>query len=131
MTDAGLAEAVAEAARRIEAAPWALYEVRRVYHAKAGDPAAKGIGWRSVQTLDTGTRAAMSALLAGKRRAEIDAHGVPRQWLRRASAPYPSVEWMLVAGPAGVHDKERPGFAAAWARVTQPQLSLMEIGAAS
>ncbi len=123
--------AVTDAATQaIAGAEHALYEVRRIYHARGGDPAAKGPAWRSVRRLAVGSRAEMTGLLRQRAAAarlplHLDTRNIPRVWLRRPGPPYPTVEHMWTVGPATVADKERPGFTARWtALVDQVQLPL-------
>lgn len=104
--------------------------MRRVYTAKKGDPAAIGTGWRSVTTVATGERATLARELAGMPAYELGTLDIPRVWLHRAAAPYPSAEQLLVVAPVGVADKQRPGFPALWNRVAvHPQLELFPLTA--
>lgn len=123
----GLTAALALFDEFLASTRWAVYDVRRVYPAKSGDPAAKGPGWRAVTCLATGRRDEIRDRVLALPGAGIGEHGIARTWLLRAGPPYPAGEHMIVAGPAGVEDKQRPGFAALWARVVQhPQLSLFD-----
>ncbi|GAB3977447.1 hypothetical protein GCM10029978_067180 [Actinoallomurus acanthiterrae] len=125
-----LDEAISLFHDRLASTAWAVYDVRRVYHARKGDPARKGPAWRSVVQCTRGTRKRVHvdlARLAARMgaRTVTDRHGITRAELIPLTQRYPAPERMLVAGPSGVVDKERPGFAAAWnALVTAPQLDL-------
>lgn len=104
---------------------WALYEVRRIIHARQGDPSAKGPAWRSVRTLDVGTRAeAERALRAAARRRGarpfVDEHGIVRAEITARAATYPTLEHTLALAPVGVADKQRPRFEDWWDRLHTP-----------
>jgi hypothetical protein len=125
--EAGMFAEIAEADTAIANAPWAVYRVRRIYFAAKGNPAVKAAtAYRDVETVLTGTREEMTQLVAGRAGATTDRHGIVRKMIREATAPYPSAQEMFVAGPAGVRDKQRKGFTAAWEGVVHPQLSLLD-----
>lgn len=119
---AGIEEAMAIAARRIQQRPdWVLLEVRRFFTA-GSDRDHKGFAWRSVSIARTGTREQMLAAARAQPRTEleVDEYGITRAWRHRRPAPdtpvhYPLVEWMYVVVPAGVQAKKRPGFEPKWA----------------
>lgn len=128
-TQAGLVEVLERFWHRVEVAEHAVYRVRRVFTA-GRDPTTgkrsvekKGVGWRSVDVLASGSRDEMRALLeriAGAR--GLDVAG-DRAVVRAAGTTYPSAEELLVVAPAGVATKERAGFGALWAKVVdQPTL---------
>lgn len=80
----------------------------------------KGPAVRSLRAVGQGSRFEVrTALTAAAARAEEkglgwewSSHdGIPRLWVRRRGEGYPSAERYLVAAPAGVGDKEGPGFA--------------------
>jgi hypothetical protein len=110
---------------------WALYDVKRIYHAKIDketqlpDPSKKGVAWRSVETLAEGTRDQMVGELhqlarARKADVECDLHGTLRADLMPPNliAPvYPTTEHFVAVGPAGVRDKRLPSFAGAWSQL--------------
>ncbi len=117
--------------RRLAAAPWCVYRVRRVITAgrdDAGntDASKKGTGWRSVVTrheAPTQWRAeAWLEAMAGDNDWDLEPDSVGgetvlRAWVRRRGATYPAGEEFWVAAPAGpdqVPDKERPSFARVW-----------------
>lgn len=137
VADHGLHEVAARAARRLEAATsWTIYEVRRVFDAKKGDATAKGMAWRSVRPVMTGTRGdmhhALTVLGANGNRVEQDRHGLTRAWLRNPfhgdhrdqPVTYPAAEHYYALIPTGPKAKERTGFARKWAAVTDPTLAL-------
>jgi hypothetical protein len=101
---------------RLSAAVWAVYRVRRVYHAK-------GRADRSIEHVRTGSRTEMMSALevtaeALGCRLELDAQGILRFYARRREADvYPTAEEMYVAGPADAAPKARPSFEAVWSRI--------------
>jgi len=111
---AGLDKVVALADAEFEGA-WCVYRVHRIRHQKARV-------WRSVRTEATGTRSEMEAWVrsaANDAGDELDAgDGVERWWIHRADGCFPTWEEFVVAAPAGVEEKERPGFSEAWGAVT-------------
>lgn len=124
MSEAGMEEIVAEADRRRGELPHAIFEVRRIVPAKAGDPTKAGPAWRSVVRRATGDRSAMiQALTAMPGRAVTAPSGTTRMVLRsRDDHPgFPQLEHYYVVAPAVVEDKARPGFDAAWREATESQ----------
>jgi hypothetical protein len=117
-----LPDARRRADRQLAADRWALYDVRRIVYGRRGDPDAKGPAWRSVRRLRTGTREQVWAVLDATAARhdlgiEVDPIGPHRLWLHRAGGPpYPTTERLIAAAPAGVADKQRPGFDTAWDR---------------
>ncbi|WP_289010043.1 hypothetical protein [uncultured Thermomonospora sp.] len=119
--------ALAEEALRRET--WALYDVRRIYHAavdkKTGRriPTKKGTAWRSVKTLSEGSRQQMIAELHRRARAhgteaQADDFAIMRAQLCTPDPErFPTTERFLSVGPAGVHDKERRSFHSLWTRL--------------
>lgn len=103
----------------LAAQPHALYEVRRAFRAKAGDPSKSANAVRSIRRLAEGAQAEMLAQL----QQEAERHGVPvrsddgipRVWLQTRGAFYPCREHMLVVAPARAQDKDNKAFDAAWA----------------
>jgi hypothetical protein len=100
----------------LNGAAWAVYRVRRIYHAK-------GRADRKVEKLVRGTRrkaTAALARLAAEHGQEVQhAAGSPRFWAkRRLSGRYPTVEEMYVAAPADAADKCRGRFDGLWDRIT-------------
>lgn len=125
----------------LDTTAWCLYEVRRIYFAartadcrashgqtcrdpqpSCRDPYTKGTAWRSVRARHTGTRADVRDQLARQADAMdevvIAVDGIARARFREPGETYPTGEGFLVAAPAGVADKERPGFEDRWAAVT-------------
>lgn len=93
----------------LEGQRWALYRVRRVYHAR-------GRADRSVTKEAEGTQQEMAGALLGRvgRFARWEG-GHFRCWLaRREPGAYPTAEEMLVVAPALVADKARPAFERNW-----------------
>ena len=114
----GNTAALAHFTADLDARPWALYAVRRVFYAP-------GVADRKVESLATGTPAAMAQALAEQARAA----GIPvqvdgqhqRAYVRARTGPdYPQVEHLLTSAPATVADKCRTRFDGAWARETSP-----------
>ncbi|MEU9891103.1 hypothetical protein [Sphaerisporangium sp. NPDC051011] len=109
--------------------PWALYDVRRIYHPATDKQTRrhiatkKGTAWRSVKTLAEGTRDQMAGelhRLARTHRAEprTDEFAITRAQIRAPDVGrYPTTEQFLSVGPAGVHDKQRKSFAGVWTRL--------------
>lgn len=105
--------------RRLEARPWSVYEVRRVYFPAKTDATRKGTSWRSVKPLFTGSPDQARAWLgANSGSRPVGADG--RVWLRHQDEfdSYPKAERFLVATVAGVQEKERVNFARQWQRIT-------------
>jgi hypothetical protein len=114
----GAARLLAGFAAELDGQEWAVYEVRRAFRAKAGDPSKPANAVRSCVRVARGSRGEMAAELV-RRGAELGAavedDGPHRRvWLRRKSDRFPCVEHMLTVAPAVVPDKTGPGFAAAW-----------------
>lgn len=90
-------------------ADWAIYDVRRVM-------LAKGVAWRSIRTVDTGShvhlsKALRAAAAAEGRTVETTSAGLVRSTVtERTEGVFPSPERFFVIAPAGVEDKERAGF---------------------
>ncbi|GAB3977554.1 hypothetical protein GCM10029978_067580 [Actinoallomurus acanthiterrae] len=59
-----LDEAISLFHDRLASTAWAVYDVRRIYHARKGDQARKGPAWRSVVQCTRGTRKRIHADLA-------------------------------------------------------------------
>lgn len=103
---------------------WALYDVRRIHHARRGDPTRRGAVWRSVTTLATGTRAQMNAELSRLASASRTEVAVDRFDITRATvieptgARYPEPEQRFVVAPDTVVDKQRPKFSERWHQLT-------------
>jgi hypothetical protein len=75
-----------------------------------------------VRCVRTGTREqvwhALDAAARSDLAVEVDQTGVHRLWLHRpAGPPYPCTERLIAAAPAGVADKQRPGFDTLWDRL--------------
>jgi hypothetical protein len=114
-----LHEAAATAEHRLDTMPWAVYDVRRIFHARRGDPERKGHAWRSVRRLHTGDRAQAHHALreyaaTGAIAIDVDEHDIPRAWHQRTGRRYPTAERYLTTAPAVITDKQRPGFERAW-----------------
>ncbi|MFF4777569.1 hypothetical protein ACFY05_32400 [Microtetraspora fusca] len=107
--------------RHLDAQPWALYDVRRVFRAREDDITRPANAVRSVVRLAEGTRAEMLAELQ-QQAVELDVMvdrdgGHRRAMLSRLNVYFPSAWHALVPAPAVVADKVGPGFAKAWASV--------------
>ncbi|MFE4263453.1 hypothetical protein [Streptomyces sp. NPDC056883] len=127
--DAGLHEILTRHHHRLALRDWSVYEVRRVFHARDGDPHAKGHAYRSIQPLDTGSRTAMTALLEDlaaehDSTVAVDKHGIARASLRTAGATYPTAEHFLAVGPALSPAKARDTFDEVFAEVTDGATSI-------
>jgi hypothetical protein len=108
-----LTTVLAAARRRLAAARWAVYEVRRTYTGPSS-------AMRSVRVLADGPRAAMRTALAGMcpGAVQADRYGIHRVWLRPPATGFPRTEHLLVAAPAGVVAKQRPGFESVWQQLS-------------
>jgi hypothetical protein len=154
----------------LDQAEWAVYDVRRIYHARrteacrawhgqvcrtprwwcrhdrtqrclaehgdrrmiplcggggaCAEPARKGPAWRSVRTVARGDDLACQmavrrfARQAGGRLERGALSMIQRAHYLTADDGFPAAHGFLVAAPVGAKDKERPGFARAWARRT-------------
>ena len=124
ISTAGMTEILDATQARLEAMPHAIYEVRRIVPAKAGDPSKAGPVWRSIVRRATGDRAEMTeALAAMPGRPVTGSSGITRMTLRsRDDHPgFPQLEHYYVVAPAVVEDKARPGFEVAWRDATESQ----------
>lgn len=110
----GNTAALALMQQRLDALLWSLYYVRRVY-------TGKGLAWRSVERITTGSRRAIDTRLTITARAEglpvVEADGVRRAYRYERADTYPAVEAFLVAAPAVIEEKERKGFPKLWSKV--------------
>ena len=108
---------------RLSQARWAVYEVRRALLPSSRDPEKAGISARQLRAVATGTRSAvhhaLTAIALGHRRTiDVSDPGHPRVWLQRRGDHLPATEMFYALAPHVVADKERPGFATAWAKAT-------------
>lgn len=108
---------------RLETSPFAVYEVRRVLHAGTDGPHVKGPVWRSVKSLATGSRAAMTAELAERAagaggRVAFDEDGIARALVLARGEAYPTTEKLFALAPVGAVDKQLTSFDKHWARVS-------------
>ncbi|UJW32513.1 hypothetical protein L3Q67_01620 [Saccharothrix sp. AJ9571] len=103
----GVLEALDRFERYLDRAQWTVYDVRRLFFPREGDPARKGPGWRSTRALFTGTPAQAHQWMRIHADTEVDDGG--RMWLRRQdpAVPYPKVEHFIGTCLAGTADKER------------------------
>lgn len=107
---------------RLDEVQWAVYRIRRVYHAK-------GRADREVSRVSTGTRTqCVLALHRMSREAggltPGSEGGISRLWgVRRVPDTYPCLEEMFVAAPADADDKAKKSFDETWTRVS---LTLVE-----
>ncbi|MBX0330097.1 hypothetical protein K2Z83_20730 [Oscillochloris sp. ZM17-4] len=118
----GNTAALARFSAALDAHPWAVYRVRRVFYAP-------GVADRKVEALEVGDRASIDRTLhryAGEASADIDVDGDFRRahMTRRDpnSTTYPQVEHLLTIAPATVADKSRKRFDGAWAKATSPYI---------
>lgn len=109
----------------------ALYDIRRVFHARRTDPTKKGSANRSVRVVERGApvllhrRLRELAIELGGDDPSIE-HGVLRSWINRADTDrYPTVERFLVVAPSGVEDKQQPSFEKWWQAYRSPDLVLL------
>jgi hypothetical protein len=99
---------------RLRTAPWALYRVRRIYHADKKTPTKKGQADRAVERLAVLNRdAAQTALLrlAGRLQAQLVTHrGIDYAYQEHKGDTYPTREHFYVTAPAVVETKARYGI---------------------
>ncbi len=116
----GLHDVVATVEAALDAQPWAVYEVRRIFTESKRNPGSKGNCHRSLRTLHIGTRTDMNALVTvhPHGHAAPDTHGFARTWIRHAATSYPTVEHFLVAAPHVARPKEHTKFDTWWAQHT-------------
>jgi hypothetical protein len=104
--------------RQLQQTPHALCEVRRVLRPKRSDPTRLGNARRHLRILATGDREQMIADLDRRAAAAaiaLDVEDVvPRLWLRRRAATFPSGEHFLTVAPAGAVDKGDARFDQWW-----------------
>lgn len=109
--------------QRLDEMSWAIYEVRRVLRPRNDDPTRLANASRSLRALTHNSRPAMVEelhSLAEECRLPVEADdGIPRIWLRRRAACFPTVEWFWVAAPDEPADKDGPGFSASWSSALQ------------
>jgi hypothetical protein len=115
----GLEAALDHYERHLDAARWAVYEVRRALRPRRDDPAKLANAVRSVRAVHAGGRAdtaAELAVIAARLGLPVDRGDGqhPRVWVRRRGATFPSGEHFYVAAPAAADDKDGPGFADAY-----------------
>lgn len=108
--EAGHDEVIRQFEKSLENAEHALYEVRRVIRGQANAA-------RSVQRLDTGSRAEMLDLLEGVALddLEVGEDGIARVYLKRRGESFPTSEQFLVVAPATAKDKQEVHFERWWA----------------
>lgn len=109
--------------KRLEAVAHSVYEVKRIWLPRAGDPEKVGTVYRDLRVLGNGTRRECEGIV--RSRGEVDgAGGIERVYRQRVGEQLPRREHFLVAGPAGAKPKARPGFAGAWHLLDHEQLRL-------
>jgi hypothetical protein len=111
---AGNTSATAAYEERLSTAPWALYRVRRIYHADKKIPTKKGQADRAVERLAVLSRdSAHTALLrlAGRLQAQLVTHrGIDYAYQEHKGDTYPTREHFYVTAPAVVETKARYGI---------------------
>ena len=97
--------------RELDTLPWALYRVRRYYRG-AGD------GDRDTSILERGSRFEMAVALQSMARSAgrdlVREDGIDRLYALNRAKTYPAGEEFVVAAPAVVAEKRKPGFLARW-----------------
>jgi len=122
--------AVAGYRRWLRQSDWAIYRVRRIYHASRKDPTKKGTADRSVEHVGhfTDLGAAILGLqeLAAAELLDIEEHhGIRYAYRLRRGDIYPTREEFFVAAPATVNAKAAHGhawFDARWNQTAQANL---------
>lgn len=120
----GLTDALALHERRLAAAEWAVYDVRRIAFPRRDRPGEKGTVWRSVRRACVGSRSRMTAELQRRAAQAGAAVSVADNGARRAVLiarrpdQYPAVERTLALAPAGAKEKQRTHFERHWRALT-------------
>lgn len=105
---------------RLAGTEHAVYDIRRVFHARRDGSGRKGSANRSVRKVFHGTATECFrhirglALELGGERPVVEA-GVMRSWIDHGGDRYPSVERFLVVAPSLAADKQQPSFENWWA----------------
>lgn len=108
---------------RLDAELHSVYDVKRVWLPKTGNPEKVGTVYRDLRVLETGTRRQCESMVSWE--GDVDAaDGIERVYRIRAGQTLPRREHFLVAGPAGAEPKVRPGFSSAWEQLDHEQLVL-------
>jgi hypothetical protein len=116
-------EVAAMFGKRLDAEPHSVYEVKRIWLPRSGDPEKVGTVYRDLRVVGAGTRRQCESIV--RRQGDVDvADGIERVYRQRARETLPRREHFIVAGPAGAKPKARPGFASAWQQLDHEQLSL-------
>lgn len=115
---------------RLDQAPHALYEVRRILRPKVADPTKVANSARSVRRMATGTREAMLEALVdhtdGAVHVEDDGPHT-RIYHRRRGATLPTTEQLYTIAPAVVDDKEDEHFDRWWSEVVDPDIAVLAL----
>jgi hypothetical protein len=107
---------------RLDATPWAVYRVRRILWSKR-------VVHRKTECISQGSRKQIAEELI--QRGALASGPFLRLTVRPRSAVYPCLEEQLVAVPAVVDEKCRPGFEENWQRLAGATLFTSEKEAAA
>jgi hypothetical protein len=96
----------------LEKLEWAMFRVRRIYHAKKDDPAKKGNADRAVEKLALGPGYAQVRELLLAQPGEYKVlRGLPYKWIEtRSETEFPTREEFFTIAPATVETKARYGI---------------------
>lgn len=113
--DQGNQKAVESYEKRIHEAEWALYRVRRIYHAQKADPTKKGTADRAVEKISVfrdsdGARMRLAEVAASGDGEIEEARGLTYVYRERCGVTFPAREEFFTVAPALVHSKARYGI---------------------
>ena len=103
----------------LDAAPHAVYEVRRLWRPRGDNPLKVANANRDLQVLAEGTRAECVAFVRALGPVDVGEDGIERVYRRRRGALLPTREHFVAAGPAGAQPKCMSSFDAWWADLDQ------------
>lgn len=134
LVEAALPDVADEFYRHVASAEHAVYDIRRVFHAKRTDPTKKGSSARSVRRLFTGSPVAcfnrlraLALELGGE--TPVTQDGIMRAWINHQhDGDYPRIERFLVVAPSLAIDKERASFDTWWTDYSERSTSYVVMG---
>lgn len=103
----------------LDAAPHAVYEVRRLWRPRVDDPLKVANANRDLQVLAEGSRAECVAFVRALGPVDVGEDGIERVYRRRRGTLLPTREHFVAAGPAGARAKCMGSFDAWWAELDQ------------
>ncbi len=111
----GNTKAVESYEKKVSETPWALYRVRRIYHAQKSNPAKKGTADRAVEKVDVFADSYSAKIrleeVAAAVRGEIEEQrGIQYVYRERCATEFPCREEFFTVAPAMVETKARYGI---------------------